>query len=262
VQRKAIVAGAVMTAAVAGALVLKKTHHESGSATETTPVASAAAAVDPAAPTAPSSSAATTVAPAAPENTPFAAPSQPLAPASGSLAAADEPLDGTGHGHKKQPHVTPFGNGPVHHGNVLRLKMDGPIDVIEGAQQPTGFAVKLPGRKSLEAAAPLAARDARIAAIKVSNDPAGAALTMNFKDGVPNYMVSARGDTLVISLAPIGSPDKLAKNDDKGAKSSKHRHEKADKSDRGERDEKNDKGDKGDKGDKADKADHKKVTAI
>ena len=46
----------------------------------------------------------------------------------------------------------------------------GAIESIEGAQQPTGFTVKIPGRKSLEAAAPLAARDSRIAAIKVTNE--------------------------------------------------------------------------------------------
>ncbi len=94
--------------------------------------------------------------------------------------------------------------------NVLHLKLDGPIEAIEGAQQPTGFAIKIPGRKSLEAAAPLAARDSRIAAIKVSNDQAGAELTVAFRDGVPNYRVSARGDTLVIALAPAGALDKTA----------------------------------------------------
>ena len=129
--------------------------------------------------------------------------------------------------------MTPFGNGPVHHGNVLHLKMDGAIESIEGAQQPTGFAVKIPGRKSLEAAGPLAARDSRIAAIKVSNDGAGAELTVAFKDGVPNYQVSGKGDTLVISLAPAGSMDHtVAKNDPKGAhasKHAKHEHKKADK---------------------------------
>jgi hypothetical protein len=101
--------------------------------------------------------------------------------------------------------------------------MDGPIESIEGAQQPTGFAVKLPGRKSLEAAGPLAARDSRIAAIKVSNDPAGAELTIAFKDGVPNYRVDSKGDTLIIALAPAGSLDKtVAKNDAKGSKAAKH----------------------------------------
>lgn len=111
--------------------------------------------------------------------------------------------------------------------------MDGPIESIEGAQQPTGFAVKLPGRKSLEAAGPLAARDSRIAAIKVSNDPAGAELTIAFKDGVPHYQVSGKGDTLIIALAPAGALDQTtAKNDTKGgkvAKHFKHDHKKAEK---------------------------------
>ncbi len=100
--------------------------------------------------------------------------------------------------------------------------MDGPVEAIEGAQQPMGFTVKLPGRKSLEAAGPLAARDSRIAAIKVSNELTGAELNVTFKDGVPNYQVSAKGETLVIALAPVGPLQTLAKRDDKGAKSSKH----------------------------------------
>jgi hypothetical protein len=124
---------------------------------------------------------------------------------------------------QKKIHVTPFANGPVHHPNVLRLKMDGPIESIEGAQQPNGFAVKLPGRRSLEAAAPLAARDSRIAAIKVSNDSAGAELTVSFRDGVPNYRVSAHGETLVIALAPAGALDRgVADREEKGARSAKH----------------------------------------
>jgi hypothetical protein len=161
-------------------------------------------------------------APAAPEP-------EPATGAAGALAAADEPLDTTP-AHKKHLHVAPFGNGPVHHGNVLHLKLDGPIESIEGAQQPTGFEVKVPGRKAAEAAAPLAARDSRIAAIKVSNGTAGADLTVAFKDGVPNYQVSAHGDTLVIALAPVGAIDKVASKEEKGAKSEKSsKHKKADK---------------------------------
>ena len=150
---------------------------------------------------------------------------------SGPVASEEEDTETASHPeHHKHMKVTPFGNGSVHHGNMLHIKMDGPIESIEGAQQPTGFAVKIPGRKSLEAAGPLAARDSRIAAIKVSNDSAGAELTLAFKDGVPHYLVMAKGDTLVIALAPAGDVDKVADKDDKGARS-----------------EKNDKGDKGDK---------------
>jgi hypothetical protein len=112
--------------------------------------------------------------------------------------------------------VAPFTNGSVSHGNVLRLKMDAPIEKIQGAPQPTGFTVVIPNRKSEEAAAPLAARDGRIAGINVANNPSGAELTISFKDGVPNYMVRAKGNILEIVLAQ-GS----AKDNDKDSDSPK-----------------------------------------
>ena len=102
-----------------------------------------------------------------------------------------------GHGGK----ATPFGNGSVAHGNVLKIKMDGAVTRIQGASQPSGFTVVIPGRKSLDAAGPLASKDPRIAAIRISNEPAGAELTVTFKDGVPNYQVKAHGDTLEMHLA-------------------------------------------------------------
>lgn len=106
--------------------------------------------------------------------------------------------------HKKL-HVTPFSNGSVSHGTVLRLRMDGPIEKINGAAQPTGFTVSIPGRKSIEPAGPLAARDSRIGSIKVSNDGTGAELDVNFKDGVPSYVVRARGEVLEVVLAAQGN---------------------------------------------------------
>ncbi|HEY5145762.1 MAG TPA: PilZ domain-containing protein [Polyangiaceae bacterium] len=211
-KRKATIAGAVMIAAILGAVVLKKSHHDE--------------AADGSAPGA-SSTTAEVAPPTSAAPTPAAAPAEPAFPpsfpASGQMASAD---DDSKPAHKKHLHVAPFGNGPVHHGNVLRLKMDEAIESIEGAQQPTGFVVKVPGRKAVEAAAPLAARDSRIAAIKVTNEGAGAELTVAFKDGVPNYQVSARGDVLVISLAPAGPvDDTMAKKDEKGAaKHGKHKH--------------------------------------
>jgi hypothetical protein len=140
----------------------------------------------------------------------------------GPMAIAEDGA-GTHADRKRHARPVPFGNGPVHHGNVLHLKMDGPIESIEGAQQPTGFALKIPGRRSMEAAAPLAARDSRIATIKVTNEPAGAELTVAFKDGVPNYQVSAKGDALVIALAPVGPLETtVAKRDDQSARTPKH----------------------------------------
>jgi hypothetical protein len=212
-RRKAAIAGAVMLTAVVGAIAIKKSHHDASAEATAAEAASTASNVAAPAPAAPQ--------PASPE--PVAAPASQPAPM--PLAADD--ADGTGRSHKKHLHVAPFGNGPVHHGNVLRLKMDSAIEAIEGAQQPTGFTVKIPGRKAVEAAAPLAARDSRIAAIKVANEGAGAELSVTFKDGVPNYQVMARGDTLVIALAPVGSLDEtMAKKDEKGGKSKHAKHEK------------------------------------
>jgi hypothetical protein len=214
-KRKATIAAAVMLAAVVGAIAIKKSHHDGAEAAA--PAASGSTATDVAAP----GSAAP--APAPPE--PTGALSQPPAAAPQPVAADDS--DGASRPHKKHLHVAPFGNGPVHHGNVLRLKMDEAIESIEGAQQPTGFTVKIPGRKAVEAAAPLAARDSRIAAIKVANEGAGAELSVTFKDGVPNYQVSAHGDTLVIALAPVGTLDEtMAKKDEKGGKSKHAKHKK------------------------------------
>jgi PilZ domain len=210
-KRKAAVASAVMLAAVIGAIAIKKSHHDPASDLASAPAASASSATD--------------VAPAqaAPAPAPEPMNSFPPAPAFPAPMSADDSVDPSKPNHKHHLHVAPFGNGPVHHGNVLRLKMDAAIESIEGAQQPTGFTVKIPGRKALEAAAPLAARDSRIAAIKVTNEGAGAELAVTFKDGVPNYQVGARGDTLVISLAPVGTlEDTMAKKDEKGGKSAKH----------------------------------------
>ena len=121
----------------------------------------------------------------------------PLASAASALGV-DPMLDG------KPGKVTPFGNGPVTHGNILKIKMDGPVGRIQGASQPSGFTVVIPGRKSLDAAGPLASKDPRIAAIRVANETGGAELTVTFKDGVPNYQVKAHGDTLEMHLAKSG----------------------------------------------------------
>jgi hypothetical protein len=236
-KRKAIVAGAVMMTAIVGAIAIKKMHHEDKADATATETATTAAPAQNAAPisTTLAGGAAMTAAPMpAPIETaiPFAPQSQSMDP----MASDDDDMDRSDRSeHKKHVRVTPFGNGAVHHANVLHLKMDGAIDAIEGAQQPTGFTVKIPGRKSLEAAGPLSARDTRIAAIKVSNESAGAELTVSFKDGVPNYLVSAKGDVLVISLAAPAAavsalagraePDKtIAKKDEKGGRSPKHHH--------------------------------------
>jgi hypothetical protein len=218
-KRKAAFGGAVMLAAVLAALAMKRSHHEAPPAGA--PVASEPSAAEVA--TAASAAASAPLAPAlAAQPGGAGSPQEPAAPAfalASPVSPSSDDADPTARAsHHKHVQVAPFGNGPVHHGNALHLKMDGPIESLEGAQQPTGFAVKLPGRRSLEAAGPLAARDSRIAAMKISNDASGAELTVAFKDGVPNYQVTAHGDTLVIALAtpgPLGEKT-LAKKDEAG----------------------------------------------
>jgi hypothetical protein len=222
-RRRAAIGSAVV---VAGVLALVAAHKPAATAQTTAP-----ATTDPAA----SATSATAAAAAAPSAlvasaAPVPLPASSAAPASSptinlplsddtpptqSEQAGDEPRP-----HKKAIHVTPFGNGAVGHANVLHLRMDGAIEKIEGAATPTGFNVVIPDRRSLEAAAPLAARDSRIAAIRVTNESSGAELAVSFKDGVPNYQVRAKGDSLEILLAPQG---KLADADDP-PRTSKHKH--------------------------------------
>jgi hypothetical protein len=225
VQRRAVLLGAALLAVAAlGAAALRAARHQAGhDATATAASAPASATAAPATSAVAAASQALPSAAPAPSNSaatasPFAAlpPTQPAV--DGTLSATDEERSA----HKKHAHVTPFANGSVHHGNALRLRMDGPIESIEGTPQANGFTVKIPGRRSLEAAAPLAARDSRIASMKIANDTSGAALTVSFHDGIPNYRVSARGDTLVILIAPPGALERpVAKRDDKSDKSLK-----------------------------------------
>ena len=157
---------------------------------------------------------------------PVPPPQQPVQPEPVTPAAV-EPADNGHHGH--HGHVAPFGNGAVAHGNVLKLKMDGTIDKIDGSSEPTGFSVSIPGRRALEPAGPLAARDNRIASIKVSNDGGGSMLDVAFKDGVPSYLVRAKGDTLEIVLAApgkMGGADHDDKQPEKVASKKKHHTQK------------------------------------
>jgi hypothetical protein len=211
-KRRVAIGSAALVAAV---LVFTATHKPAASPVATTDTAPSAAvtalgASAPPPPVAPATSVGT-LSPA-----PALAPVPPEDPTSPSPQVADET-----HTRRRPLHVTPFGTGAVGHANVLHLKMDGAIEKIEGATTPTGFTVVIPDRRSLEAAAPLASRDSRIAAIRITNESNGAELAVSFKDGVPNYQVRAKGDSLEILLAPRGA---LADADESPKPSSKHRH--------------------------------------
>jgi hypothetical protein len=211
-KRKVAIGGAVVLAAVLGVIALKKPSAPPAMAnpTETSqtqakhpPVAQAPKPVEP------------PPAIAQVPNTP--PPGAGPVPVDDNTPSKDKPKG-------KPVKVTPFVHGAVGHGNVLTIKMDGMIEKIQGAAQPTGFTVHIPGRKSVEAAAPLASKDPRIAAVKVTNDANGAELTMSFKDGVPHYQVRAKGDTLEIVLAQPGktADKKVAKKGDKAPKKKGH----------------------------------------
>jgi hypothetical protein len=213
-KRRLAIGSAVLVAGVLAFAAVRKPAAAPVATTDTAPSASvivlgASTPPAPALPTTPSAPA-TSLA-MSPGLAPVPPEEQPTAPH--ALAIDDS------HGHKKPQHVTPFGNGPVGHANVLHLKMDGAIEKIAGATTPPGFTIVIPDRRSLEAAAPLAARDSRIAAIRITNETNGAELAVSFKDGVPNYQVRAKGDSLEILLAAQG---KLPDLDD-APKSTHHR---------------------------------------
>lgn len=120
----------------------------------------------------------------------------------------------------------PFGRGKIERGKAFRLKMDGPIEDIQGAQLPEGFSVTMPQRRSLEGAATLFKSDPRVSKAKVDNTSHGAELEVTFKDGTPGYVVRARGDYLEIVLS---NPEKVGKATEAQAKSGNGKSNKNDK---------------------------------
>jgi hypothetical protein len=153
--------------------------------------------------------AAATTAPAAAK--PVPPPADPLAAAAQQIAA-------------KPGKATPFTNGPVGaKPSVIKIKMDGAIEGIQGASQPTGFTVVVPNRKSVEPTESLGSKDPRIAAIRVANEAEGAEFSVSFKDGVPNYLVRAHGDVLEMVLAKESAHgDKAEANANANAKKKHH----------------------------------------
>jgi hypothetical protein len=135
----------------------------------------------------------------------------PGAPPGESASAVDDSETESQHGKAQS-----FGHGNVSHGTVIHLKMDGNIERIQGAMQPTGFTVVIPKRRSLTSAGALSKQDRRIGQLKLTNDNNGSELNIAFKDGVPPYLVRAKKDVLEVVLgnasggeekAPEAKPD-------------------------------------------------------
>lgn len=251
-KRKLAAGGALTAAALLVGLALGQPSEDKPLASLPQPAEApvAAAAAAPPAPT------------PAPAPAPIAAPQpQAMNPAdlpveSGSMADGAEDDLASGDRVAASPRskrvARPFGRGKIEHGKAFRMKMDGPIEDIQGAQLPEGFLVTLPQRRSLEGAATLFKQDPRVLHAKVDNTSHGAELELTFKDGTPSYVVRARGETLEIVLSnPSG------RDDDK----SSAKNDKSDRSDKKKGADKNEKtahadGKKGDKS--SDKRDAKK----
>ncbi|WP_437736910.1 PilZ domain-containing protein [Sorangium sp. So ce1335] len=119
-----------------------------------------------------------------------------------------------------------WGQGTVRNPVVLKLKMDGPIEELDGAAGAMGFTVSLPDRRALSSGSGLARKDKRLASVRVVNTPHGAEITLQFKDGVPAYRAKARGDRLEIAIGrdepkKVAAKSKPKKDDDKKKKGDK-----------------------------------------
>lgn len=149
----------------------------------------------------------------APLTTAAATTAMPVPPPLDPLTAAASPSAQPGR-------PAPFVNGRIgSRPSIVKIKMDGPIEAIQGAAQPTGFTVLIPSRKPIEPTSILAEKDPRIASVHVSSDGSGTEFTVSFKDGVPPYMVRANGETLEMVLArPSAHGEKAAANAKKNGK--------------------------------------------
>jgi hypothetical protein len=155
---------------------------------------------------------------------PVAAAAPP--PGEDEPGAPDDATPGNAAGVKEWGHGAMKGK-PV----VLKLKLDGPVDGLNGASGAMGFTISLPGRRALSSASELARKDKRIASINVVNSAHGADVSVQFKDGVPPYLAKVKGDHLEIALGSEHEHKKVAskpghKGDDKHAKKSKKKSKK------------------------------------
>jgi hypothetical protein len=119
--------------------------------------------------------------------------------------------------------VASFGHGKLGQSTVLHVKTDGEITVLHGARMPTGFTVTVPGRRTMQNGATLAGRDPRIASVRIANPASGAELQFQFKDGVPPYLVRAKGHELQIALGRAGDSPEDANDTQKRGVTAKKR---------------------------------------
>ena len=100
--------------------------------------------------------------------------------------------------------VKPWGRGRMRTPTIHRIRLDGKGSKIQGAINPTGFTVVVPGRKTMESGKGIAKRDKRIARVRTRNTSTGAQVSFQFKDGVPGYRVRLRKDFVEILISAPG----------------------------------------------------------
>jgi PilZ domain len=125
-------------------------------------------------------------------------------PPAGAAAEPGEGDDDGAPGEKSSGGAREWGQGSVQHPVTLKLKMDGPVERINGAAGAMGFTLSLPDRRALSTSQDLARKDKRLASVNVINTSHGAEVTVQFKDGVPAYLARAKGDRLEILLGSDG----------------------------------------------------------
>jgi hypothetical protein len=156
-----------------------------------------------------------------PAAAPVGVPTQPMSPINRTLAfggsptMGDESADRRPEAERKDSDdksgrargkPAPFGHGKIEHAMVLRIKTDGTISDFRGVRSTGGFTLSMPGRRTLDSGSALAARDPRIASVRVANNAKGSELVFQFKGGVPPYLVSPNGRDLQLSLNRPDAP--------------------------------------------------------
>jgi hypothetical protein len=124
--------------------------------------------------------------------------------AAASAAADDESFGEDGDKPAQPGDVPPWGNGKLDSPTVYRLRLDKPGTAIQGAINPTGFTVNLPGVKVMESPKAIMERDSRIARVKTKNSSSGAEISFQFKDGIPGYKVRLRKDYVEFFISNPG----------------------------------------------------------
>lgn len=119
----------------------------------------------------------------------------PLQDLAGAASAGAQKIDVA-----DKPHNKTWARGAVKRPKVLRIKMDGEIEHIEGKTSARAMTIRIPERRSSTKAAGLSKRDSRIEAASLDNSEGGSEVVLTFRDRVPAFHVEAKGDELEIAL--------------------------------------------------------------